>query len=324
MHKDTRIGYCCINLSLKEKKITTNRGMIKRTFTAKGLPYASELALKNVQDLVEIIKWNEQNGIQVYRMSSDIFPWMSEYDLRDLPDYQKISNVLKGVGTLVQRYGHRVSFHPGPFNVLGSPNPTLVDKTIRDLDQHAEIMDLMGLPRSYQYPINIHCNGVYGDKFATLQRWCDGWNRLSDSAKGHVVIENDDKASMYSVQDLYYGIFKKIQVPITFDYHHHRFNNGYLSEETAFHKAVRTWEFHKTKPLFHYSSCRRTFEDPECKSQAHADYVYEQIRDYGVAVDIDMEAKAKDLAVLKYRETEGKLLEEFLPFEQDATNLQLI
>ena len=60
-----RLGYACINMGFsnlpKSKRITTNRGMIKRTFLEKGLPYASELALQKVpmkwQTLAESVGW---------------------------------------------------------------------------------------------------------------------------------------------------------------------------------------------------------------------------------------------------------------------------
>jgi UV DNA damage endonuclease len=296
----TNFGYCCINLSIN-KKITVNRTCRKATYEQKGISYVSQLALQNVKDLIEIIKWNEKNGFKVYRMSSDMFPWCSEYEIKDMPDYDKISNLLHGAGVLAIKYGQRLSFHPGPFNVLGSPNKSLVNKTIKDLNQHAEIMDIMGLPQSYEYPINIHCNGTYGNKEATLQRWCDNYQKLSHSAKARLVVENDDKESMYSVYDLYKGIFQKIQVPITFDYHHHRFNSSDLSEREAFVLAMNTWSHHGIKPLFHYSSSKKLNEDSSVKPQAHADYVYEKIDDYGYYVDIEVECKAKDLAVIKYK-----------------------
>ena len=175
---ETNLGYCCINLNLRNKPITVNRTCRKITFKQKGMTHVSSLALQNIRDLIEIVKWNEQNGFKVYRMSSDMFPWMSEYELKDLPDFQKISTLLKGVGNLALKYGQRLSFHPGPFNVLGSPNPTLVQKTIKELNQHAEIMDIMGLPQSHFYHINIHCNGVYGDKMATMGRWASNYLNL--------------------------------------------------------------------------------------------------------------------------------------------------
>jgi UV DNA damage endonuclease len=67
---EKRLGYCCINLSLSGKKISVNNSCVKRTWLQKGLPHVSALALKNVRNLVEIIKWNDQNDIKVYRMSS--------------------------------------------------------------------------------------------------------------------------------------------------------------------------------------------------------------------------------------------------------------
>jgi UV DNA damage endonuclease len=207
MNPQTQLGYCCINLNLRQIPITVNRTCRKATFQAGGLPHVSNLALQNIRDLVEIIKWNEKNGFKVYRMSSNMFPWMSEYELKDLPDYRKISTILKGAGRLAVKYGQRLSFHPGPFNVLGSPNPVLVTKTTKELNQTAEIMDIMGLEQSNHYPINIHCNGVYGDKKATLQRWSDNYKNLSVSAQARLVVENDDKGSMYSVQDLYDGTY---------------------------------------------------------------------------------------------------------------------
>ena len=73
------LGYACINMSLG-KKVTTNRTMIKRTFLEKGLDYVSDCVIQNVADLEKIIDWNEQNGIKMYRMSSDMMPWATEYD----------------------------------------------------------------------------------------------------------------------------------------------------------------------------------------------------------------------------------------------------
>lgn len=314
MDNMAQLGYCCINLSLRNKPITVNRTCRKATFKEKGISYVSQLALYNIRDLIEIIKWNSKNNFNVYRMSSDMFPWMSEYNIQDLPDYKKISILLKGAGALAMKHKQRLSFHPGHFNVLGSPNPILVKKTKKELNQHAEIMDLMGLQQSVKYPINIHCNGVYGDKNATMERWSNNYLTLSKSARARLVVENDDKGSMYSVNDLHQGIFTRVQVPITFDYHHHRFNSGGLTEKEAFHLAASTWHHHDTVPLFHYSSCRRTFENCDVKAQAHADFVYEKINTYNTRVDVEVESKAKELAVLKYRETKNNLLSEYYDF----------
>src|SRR4051794_27757925 len=104
------LGYACINTELAQKGHMTNRSMIKKTFLQKGLPYASELALSNVEALIKILKWNIEHDIKVFRMSSDIFPWASEYRLQDLPDFQAIRSILIEAGKLPIR----ISSHPGP------------------------------------------------------------------------------------------------------------------------------------------------------------------------------------------------------------------
>ena len=98
------LGYACVNMQLAHPKkylesnaprIFSARTMVKKTFMDKGVSYASEIALKNCIDLFEIIKWNKANKFNFFRVSSDMFPWSSEYELIDLPDYLEIKNNLK-------------------------------------------------------------------------------------------------------------------------------------------------------------------------------------------------------------------------------------
>jgi UV DNA damage endonuclease len=314
-----RLGYCCINLSLKDQGVSTNRGMIRKTFDEKGLDYVSELIIQNLADLITILNWNWSNGIFVYRMSSDLFPWMSEYRLEDLPKYDVISKLAKVVGETVSISGMRISFHPGQFDVLASPNPEVVRKTIYDLDQHARIMDLMGLPQDYRAPINIHVGGSYGDKESALARFCENFKLLAPSTQARLVVENDDKASQFSVKDLYYGVYRVVGCPITFDHLHHRFCTGDLSASDAAHLAASTW--HGFVPVQHYSSSKSLYEDSAAINRSHADYVYDVIPSYGLEVDVEIEAKAKDLAVLKYRQdlvTNNNVLENPLLFEFES------
>jgi UV DNA damage endonuclease len=294
------LGYCCINLTLQEKEgIKIGRSMIKRTFQAKGIKYAGELAEANVRDMIEIIKWNKKKGINIYRMSSSMFPWMSEYELTDLPNWKTIKNLLKGAGTLAQSYNQRVGFHPGQFCVLPSPTQKVVETTIRELNQHAFIMDTMGLPQNHTYSMNIHVGGSYGDKAAAKQRFIDNFKRLGDSAKARLVLENDDKPAQYSVQDLY-EIYEQIGTPITFDYHHHRCYEDPMPEEDALRLASKTWP-KGIRQLCHYSSAKKIHEDPSVIIRAHADYVYEKIETYNMDLDIELEVKAKELALIKYQ-----------------------
>ncbi len=287
------LGYACINLSLG-KKITTNRTMIKKTFTQKGLDYVSDLVLQNVADLERIIDWNYQNGINFYRMSSDMFPWATEYEFTQLKDWKQISTILKRCGDKANQYGQRLTFHPGPFNVLVSPKDSVVENTIKDLEVHGRIMDAMGLSQTPYNKINIHCNGVYGDKKTAMDRFITNFQRLSNSVKNRLTIENDDKASMYSVKDLMY-IHNAIKIPIVFDYHHHKFCTGGLSEQQALLLATSTWRNSGVTPVVHYSESKEG-----AKPQAHSDYITALPNTHRMNVDIMVEAKAKELAILPF------------------------
>lgn len=273
--------------------------MIKKTFAAKGIKYAGELAEANLRDMIEIIKWNHKNGIKVYRMSSNMFPWMSEYELTDLPNWPTIQNLLKGAGSLALKYGQRIGFHPGQFCVLPSPTQKTVDATIKELDQSAFILDTMGLPVNQSYPMNIHVGGSYGDKEAAILRFIENFKLLSPSAQSRLILENDDKPAQYSVSDLY-RIYQAIGTPITFDYHHHRCYNDPMPEEEAIRLAASTWPA-GIRQLCHYSSAKKLHEDPTAIIRAHADYLYESINTYGLEIDIELEAKAKELALQKYQ-----------------------
>ena len=286
------IGYACINMSLG-KSVTTNRTMIKRTFLEKGLDYVSDCVIQNVADLERIIDWNEQNSIKMYRMSSDMMPWATEYQFEQLKDWNEIAIILQRCGEKATKYGQRLSFHPGPFNVLVSPKEGVVANTIKDLEVHGRLMDALGLSKTPYNKINIHCNGVYGDKQSAMDRFIDNFKLLSDSVKSRLTIENDDKASMYSVKDLMY-IHNAIKIPIVFDYHHHTFNTGNLSEQDALELAMSTWPKGIT-PAVHYSESKMG-----SKPQAHSDFVERIPETYGNIVDIMVEAKQKDLAILKF------------------------
>ena len=297
-----KLGYACINSTLQAAGgITTNRGMRQKTFNERGLPYVSELALQNVKDLENIVRWNWEMGIRLFRMSSDIFPWMTFYEFEQLPDYPMIDVYLKNIGALAKQYGQRLTFHPSHFNALGSPNPIVVEKAIKELNKHGEIMDIMGLSNTVYNKINIHVGGAYGDKKATLNRWCDNFNKLNDSTKSRLTIENDDKANMYSVGELYWGIHKVVGIPIVFDYYHHKFCTGGLSEQEALNVAISTWP-KDIPPCCHYSESRRKEHlDESIRAQAHSDLISGIIESYGLDIDVVVEAKHKELAVLNYK-----------------------
>jgi UV DNA damage endonuclease len=297
------IGYCCIpmgcNVGLKKKEqITVNRGMVRKTFDAKGLPYVSELVIENLKDTLKVLDYNLKNHIYIYRLSSDSFPWMSEYEFSDLPNFNVIQNLMTKIGDKIKSNGIRCSYHPGPFNVLASENPSVVEKTIKELNKHAELMDMMGLDQTTFYPINIHINTTQPTREEAAQRFVDRFPLLSESCKKRLTLENDDSPNQYSVKILHDLVHTKIGIPIVFDQHHFNYGPQDQSMEEALKLAHSTWS---TRVMTHMSS-PKTLEDNSGKQTAHADYIYEEIKTFGLDFDTEIEAKAKDLAVIRYRQ----------------------
>lgn len=325
-----RYGYCCINTHLSSNGIRTGRTMIDRKFKQGGLQLASDISLANAKDLLPILQWNERHDIRLFRLGSELFPRWNHYELADLPGINEIAKHLRAAGDFAKAHGHRITTHPGPFHILGSPDAVVVDNSIVSLERHSELFDLMGFAPSFENKINIHVGATYNDKPGTIARWLHNYDRLSDSLKARLVIENDDKASMYSVRDLYEMLHTQCGIPITFDYWHHTFNTGDLSEQEAFFMARETWQRYGVTQCTHYSESRRreqqlliermfehhgismenitqwpTFhkqykEFTKIKEQAHADFITQLPDTYGVAdLDVMVEAKAKEQSLIQ-------------------------
>lgn len=275
--------------------------MRKATFEERGLAYVSELALTNVIGLVEICKWNVANHVSLFRMSSGIFPWATKYKLTDLPDYDAIAYYLAKIGTYQDKI--RFSFHPDHFVKLASEKNESLVESIKELEHHSEVMDLMGLPTSPQAKINIHIGGGYGDKPKTFGRFVNNLKYLSPNLASRLTIENDDKLALFTTRELWWFInLYDLDIPIVFDYHHHMLNSGDIGIATAAELAYETWINSGVKPTFHYSDSKRIYEDSTAKDVAHSDYIYNKIDDFGLDLDIMLETKMKDLALLRYRQ----------------------
>src|SRR5215218_10403095 len=292
----TNFGYACINLTLAEKGITTNRGMIRKTFLEKGIQYASQLALQNVKGFLQILEWNVAHNIRVFPVTSELFPWASEYKLEDLPDFNEICSILEAAGKLPVR----ISSHPGPFNKMAGSGAVL-QNTIKDLEIHSAVFDLMNLPASHWNKINIHVGGAYGDKTETLERFAKNFKKLSAGLQARLTVENDDKKGLFTVANLL-PLHQETGIPVVFDYFHHRLHPGLQTEHEAFLTACSTWDI---KPVFHYSSSRKEKEDAASKREAHSDWVHEKIDTYGKDVDIILETKMKERSLLQYLKNYG-------------------
>jgi len=294
-----RLGYACINATLRKKhKIRMNRRAIKATYESKGLPHIGTLVQQNLEDMYKVLQWNVENKIRVFRLSSDITPWGSEYEFADLPNATEVMALFKKCGQFALDNDIRLSFHPGQFCVLASPKENVILNAISDLELHGRLMDAFQQPRNHLAKINIHLGGAYGDKAKAAAQFNKNFQRLSDAVKTRLTIENDDRQNLFSTQELYDYVYTHTGIPIVFDFHHHSIHPDGLSEQEGLALAAKTWT---VRPCTHYSESRQ-IEDPSCRlARAHSTLVYSEIPDHGLDFDCVVEAKGKELAIIHHR-----------------------
>ena len=296
-------GYTCDNILLKrERNIYTSRSCIKKTFETKGLEHVSGLALANCLDLMELITWNHDRGLHLYRMTSKLFPWAGHYELDELPDFPAIRDALSEAGRLARAAQQRITNHPSCYIKLAATNGDLVEQSVRDLEVQSTIFDLMGYEPSHENKINIHVGGVYGNKRKAMERFAQTFRGLSTGLRARLTVENDDHANSYAVDDLLV-LHEATGIPITFDFHHYQFCPGEMTKKEAFEAAMGTWPT-GVRPVVHWS------EMPECpvrrKSHphSHSNFVYGPVDLFGYEQDVDVmiESKGKEAALLLLRE----------------------
>ena len=293
-----RKSLCCISLKLQDRGLKANT-MTKSRFLAlervDSLEILSKRVLNNVNVTKETIKYCIDKGWN-YRVSSDLFPLktLPEADLSFdcLPDKDKIDKAFQECAILIKNSNIRCSTHPDQFVVPASANESVAQKSVVELTYHADIMDRLGLPRSYNAPINIHMNCYKGDLKTTAKRFIEVFRQLPDGVKSRLVLENEDKPNSWNVDQLYKYIYQETGIPITYDNLHFQCNTGGLTAKDAVKMAKSTWGSYV--PLFHFSDNDAKNRNP----RAHADYPTKFPEEYvGENVDLDFEFKAKDYAI---------------------------
>jgi UV DNA damage endonuclease len=176
--------------------------------------------------------------------------------------------------------------------VLSSPREGVVNNALRELEYHGMLASLVGAE-----VINIHAGGAYDDKEEALARFEKAFRFLSRKVRSRLTVENDEKS--YTVRDLL-PLCRRTGTPLVYDVHHHRCNPDGLSVEEATRLAVATWKKSGKEPWFHISSPKNGWSEGDPKP--HADYI--DPSDFPdswkkLNVTVDVEAKAKELAVLK-------------------------
>jgi len=306
VNKSIQLGLCCMNTELRNLKppIYASRSITQKKVLElgqeEGIKIIKERAYQNILDVIKLMEWNEENGIKVFRLSSEILPHKSNNKVDDY-DYNFILDKLKEIGRLSKKYHQRLTFHPGQFNIIGAKNEKIFQATIRELSYHADLFDLMELDQNSV--MVIHGGGLYGNKKETMDRWCDNFNRLPDKIKKRLVIENCER--MYNVEDCL-EISRRINIPVVFDTHHHECYKKLHPDinlkpvEEYIPLILETWNRRNIKPKFHVS------EQGSGRVGHHSDYV-ETIPEYllsipqkyGVDIDIMIEAKMKEQAIFK-------------------------
>lgn len=291
-----RVGLCCTFLEEPIKFRTTTARYLSTRPAPERTRLLNELALHNAAAIASAIDWCAAHDIGAFRVSSGILPMYTHptvgWRLAD-PEGAGVARALREAGRRRAATGVRLSFHPDQFVVPGSTNPAVVEASLRELEYQAEVAELVGAEQ-----LTIHGGGAQGGKPASLARLAANLAHLSPRARSRVVLENDDR--VYTVEDLL-PICERLDLPLVYDVHHHRCNPDRLTTLRTTELAAATWR--GREPWVHLSSPIAGWKgasDP----RPHADYIAPA--DFpacwlGRSLTIDVEAKAKEHAVLRLR-----------------------
>lgn len=291
-----RLGLCCIFREQPIKFRITTAAVLARLDEGQRQIRLSELCRNNAESLVKALEYCATHGIGAFRILSQILPLKThpefDYRLEELPDGEATYRVFLRAGAIARRHDIRLSFHPDQFIVLNSPREDVVRSSLKDLEYQAEVAEWVGAD-----VINVHAGGAYGDKSNALTRLVQAIERLSPAARERLTLENDDRT--FTPSDLL-TVCREHGIPLVYDVHHHRVNPDGLSVDEATELAVSTWN---REPLFHISSPIAGWNGPH--PERHHDYV--DPADFPDAwlhrpLTVEVEAKAKELAVLRLRE----------------------
>lgn len=294
-----RFGLCCLFHNEPVSFRTTTAKALSSLDRDGQLEKLSAICSHNAASLLLALETVRRLGIGSFRIMSPLFPRMTHpgvgYRLIDLPDGAAIAATLDTVRSFAARHDIRLSFHPDQFVVLSSPHAAVVEDSIGELVYQGMLAEAVGAE-----VINIHAGGVYGDKPQALKRLGEVLPYLPETVISRLTLENDDVS--YTVRDLL-PICQRLSIPLVYDVHHHRCNPDGLSVAEATDLAGEIWQAAGREQYCHLSSPRSGWENGNPKP--HADYI--DLADLPEcwrerALTLDIEAKAKELAVLRLME----------------------
>jgi UV DNA damage endonuclease len=259
-----------------------------------------------------IFDYLAETGIRMYRVSSDVAPYVTHPDMPQFHgQIEESRDELAALGERARALDLRLSMHPSQYIVLNSPVERVAASAVADFAYHARFLDALGA--GPEAKIVTHVGGVYGDRAGAMTRFVDRYAALPEAVRRRLVLENDEVS--YGVDDTL-RVHEGCGVPLVFDILHHRVNNpAEWSPEEAARRCWATWPADQT-PKIHYSSQRALARTPRkgadpatarAKAGEHDDWI--DAADFlqfvrataDVRFDVMLEAKAKDLALLRLR-----------------------
>ncbi len=287
--KPMKIGYPCINRSVN------CRG--NRTFRLAS--YSPErfidVCTANLDCLSQVLRYNVASGILFFRISSDIIPFAS-HPVLDVAWQEILGEKLGEIGRYIRANRIRISMHPDQFVVINSNRSDVVERSVRELEYHADFLGLLGLSEDAR--IQIHVGGVYGDRVGAMDRFISSYHELlDDRVRKYLSIENDDRC--YCLADCL-EISRKTGIPVIFDNFHHSLLNRGEPVSGAMASAAATWGGGCGLPMVDYSS-----QEPGKRPGVHAETI--DTDDFstfvetcsGLDFDIMLEIKDKEKSALQ-------------------------
>lgn len=273
--------------------------------------------------LRDIFVYLDARDIRFYRMAGQLAPYLTHPDLPAFHrQLEECELELAAVGDLARQFRLRLTLHPGFYVQLNSPDEHRVQRSIQELRAATGLLDRMGL--GSESVIVIHVGGVHGDPIASRERFARQVNLLHEAVRSRLVLENGDRH--YSLQDALW-IHQRTGLRVVLDtLHHHCFDSVGLPLLDALRLALSTWPQHE-RPKIHVSSPRTEVRhliregivrlQPPLPNQ-HSDFLnpFEVIDLLAGAdrlrlrpFDVMLEAKAKEVALLRLRDQ----IERFAP-----------
>lgn len=289
--QEIRFGLCCQFTAEPIPFRTTTATSLMRLPREGQLAKLSKLCLANSRSLLTALQFCAEHQIGAFRINSALFPCKTHpvvgYGLDELPESVAIRGTLAACRQFARTSDIRTTFHPDQFVVLNSIRPDVVERSLEDLAYHAELAELVGAD-----VINIHGGGSFGDKPTAIKSLVRQINLLPESIRSRLTLENDDR--VFSPSDLL-PVCQETGVPLVYDVHHHRCLKDELTVETATAAALKTWD---REPLFHISSPLEGWPGP--RPERHHGQIDPD--DFpacwrGISMTVDIEAKAKELAI---------------------------